>query len=182
MDALARIRKAKSNAFPICQHIKVNGIRCASPAVREYRYCYFHQSQRDLRRLRFKNPTGGFELPLLEDANSIQIALQDVQAAVIQGRMDQKLAGLLFFSLQIAQSNLKSIDFEPQQLRAESDPAQQSEVLNMLLKIMDEPPRYPASPDSPYRPATPEPDSGKKPAASEAQNPGGSEPAKLLAG
>jgi hypothetical protein len=25
-----------------CQHIKVNGAQCGSPAVREHNYCYFH--------------------------------------------------------------------------------------------------------------------------------------------
>jgi len=161
MYTLTKIRKAKS--IPQCQHIKVDGVRCASPAVREHSYCYFHQSQRDRRRLRFKNPTGGFELPLLEDANSIQIAIQDVQAAVIQGRIDQRLAGLLFFSLQIAQSNLKFINFEPEQLRTESDPSQGSEVIKLLLKALDEP--YPESIDSP-RKLESESDPGKKPAAS----------------
>jgi len=104
-----------------------------------------------------------FELPLLEDANSIQIAIQDVQAAVNQGRMDQRLAGLLFFSLQIAQSNLKFINFEPEQLRTESDPSQGSEVIKLLLKALDEP--YPESIGSP-RKLEAESDPGMKPAAS----------------
>ena len=89
--------------------------------------------------------------------------------------MDQRLAGLLFFSLQIAQSNLKFINFEPQSLRDAADPAQGSEVLKLLMDALEEPPDS-ASPDSP-RKFEAESDSGKKPAASGELE----EPAKALA-
>lgn len=135
--AIAKAQKAKT--AKLCQHIKVNGVRCASPAVRERSYCYFHQSQGDLRKIRFKNPHGGFELPLLEDANAIHIAVQEVAAALIQGRIDRQLSGQLLFALQIAQSNLKFIDFEPQQLRAEDDPSQCSPVLELLMEALEKP-------------------------------------------
>jgi len=134
---LAKLKKANNSNR--CQHFKVNGVRCASPALREHSYCYFHQSQRDLRKLRFKNPQGGFELPLLEDANAIHIAVQEVAAALVQGRIDRQLSGQLLFALQIAQSNLKFIDFEPQQLRAEDDPSQGSEVLKLLFDALENP-------------------------------------------
>lgn len=137
MNIASKLKKAKSANS--CQHIKINGVRCASPALRERSYCYFHRSQRDLRRLRFKNPQGGFELPLLEDANAVHIALQEVAAALIQGRIDRQLSGQLLFALQIAQSNLKFIDFEPQQLRAEQDPAEASEVLKILMDALENP-------------------------------------------
>ena len=26
-----------------CQHIKVNGIQCGSPALKDRKFCYFHQ-------------------------------------------------------------------------------------------------------------------------------------------
>lgn len=158
----SKLKKADSTNR--CHHFKVNGVRCASPALRDRSYCYFHQSQRDLRKLRFKNPSGSFELPLLEDANAIHIAVQEVAAALIQGRIDRQLSGQLLFALQIAQSNLKFIDFEPQQLRAD-DASQSSEVLKLLFDALENP--YPRIDDEP----------AKKPASSET-----AESNKLLAG
>jgi hypothetical protein len=166
MDRTFASKLRKANDSNRCHHIKINGVRCASPAVRERSYCYFHQSQRDLRKLRFKNPQGGFELPLLEDANAIHIAVQEVAAALIQNRIDRQLSGQLLFALQIAQSNLRFIDFEPQQLRAEDDPSQTSDVLKLLLEELEKP--YPRLDDNDAAPA-------KKPAASGESN-------KLLAG
>ena len=136
MNIVSKLKQAKSANS--CQHIKVNGVRCASPALRERSYCYFHQSQRDLRKLRFKHPQGTFELPLLEDANAIHLAVQDVAAALIQKRIDRQLSGQLLFALQIAQSNLKFIDFEPRQLR-EDDPSQVSPVLQGLMDELAKP-------------------------------------------
>jgi hypothetical protein len=34
-------------SFPICEHIKKNGIRCGSPALRGRCFCHFHQYWRD---------------------------------------------------------------------------------------------------------------------------------------
>lgn len=46
------------------------------------------------------------ELPLLEDANSIQLALTQVLNALLQNHIDPKRAGLALYGLQIASSNL----------------------------------------------------------------------------
>jgi hypothetical protein len=37
-----------------CQHIKTNGIRCGSPAMRRSPFCYFHKRWRDLRPRRYQ--------------------------------------------------------------------------------------------------------------------------------
>jgi hypothetical protein len=40
-------------SFPTCQHIKKNGIRCGSPALRGRSFCYFHTRWRETHSRRF---------------------------------------------------------------------------------------------------------------------------------
>src|SRR5881227_2009352 len=124
-----------------CEHIKANGLRCGSPALRERRYCYFHFCAHDLRRRRRQHPNAPFVLPLLEDANSIQMAIQQVAEAVLEERIDNKRAGLVLFALQTAACNLKNTDFEPQQLReATEQVSAMGPIVELLLREMDRPP------------------------------------------
>ena len=125
-----------------CEHIKANGLRCGSPALRQRRYCYFHFCSHDLRRRRRQHPNAPFVLPLLEDANSIQMAIQQVAEAVLEERIDNKRAGLLLFALQTAACNLKNTDFEPKQLREAPEQVSPaiSEIVELLLREMDRPP------------------------------------------
>lgn len=105
-----------------CEHIKTNGEFCGSPALRRRNYCYFHLTAVG-RRLRIERAHASMraraaetfdvaiapvelELPLLEDANSIQIALMQVIDAVLHNRIDSKRAGLVLYALQTASSNL----------------------------------------------------------------------------
>ena len=97
--------------FPLCQHMKTNGVWCGSPALRHKPFCFFHDQWR--RHHSKASPGAGFELPLLEDANAIQLALQRVIHAILRGQLDTKTAGLILYALQTASSNLKRTDFEP---------------------------------------------------------------------
>ena len=65
---------------PRCQHIKVNGVQCGSPALRRKAYCYFHERVQYERKLAAENNSAprNFGFPLLEDANSIQVALMKI--------------------------------------------------------------------------------------------------------
>ena len=132
----------KSKKPAQCEHIKANGLRCGSPALRQRRYCYFHFCAHDLRRRRRQHPNAPFVLPLLEDANSIQMAIQQVAEAVLEERIDNKRAGLLLFACQTAACNLKNCDFEPKQLREPEEQASSaiSEIVELLLREMDRPP------------------------------------------
>ena len=53
------------------------------------------------------------DLPVLEDANSIQVALMQVMRLLISHQIDHKTAGLLLYALQTASFNLRRTDFEP---------------------------------------------------------------------
>src|SRR5438876_11740789 len=136
------LNKPASRRAAQCEHIKANGLRCGSPALRQRRYCYFHFCAHDLRRRRRQQPNAPFVLPLLEDANSIQMAIQQVAEAVPEERIDNKRAGLLLFALQTAACNLKNTDFEPKQLRESPEQVSPaiSEIVELLLREMDRPP------------------------------------------
>jgi hypothetical protein len=99
---------------PRCQHIKINGTQCGSPALRRRRHCFFHDRiRREQARIRAEasaQPT--FELPLLEDANCVQVALMKVIQMLASGRMDPKRAGLILYALQTASINLRHTNFE----------------------------------------------------------------------
>jgi hypothetical protein len=131
--------------IPRCRHLKVNGTQCGSPALKDHRFCYFHQRWHERKIVinrcsRVPHVSGSSKrgnqdattnprvphvsgssrrgkaitLPCLEDANSIQIAVMEIMQLLLEGQIDQKTAGLLFYGLQIASSNLKHINFEPE--------------------------------------------------------------------
>jgi|SRR5579859_758303 len=100
-----------------CQHLKINGTQCGSPALRRNRFCYFHKRFQDesikLSADRARRGVATFVLPLLEDANSIQVALMQVMRLLVSQQMDHKTASLLLYALQTASANLRMTKFEP---------------------------------------------------------------------
>ncbi len=102
-----------------CQHIKVNGVQCGSPALRRNRFCFFHKRFHDERirlatdKARARRGPGTFVLPVLEDANSIQIALMEVMRMLLSNQIDHKTASLLLYALQTASGNLRHTRFDP---------------------------------------------------------------------
>jgi len=92
----------------------MNGTQCGSPALRWRRLCFFHERIRRERAKIAKDMTAkrGFDLPLLEDANSVQVALMKVIQMLGSGRMDHRTAGLMLYALQTASSNLRNAEFE----------------------------------------------------------------------
>lgn len=103
---------------PRCQHVKVNGVQCASPALRRKRHCYFHERADYERKLAAQDTSAqrSFGLPLLEDANSIQIALMKIVQMLGAGTLDTKCAGLMLYALQTASVNLRHVKFEPEKI------------------------------------------------------------------
>jgi hypothetical protein len=99
---------------PRCQHVKVNGTQCGSPALRRKRFCYFHDSYRQTqaRLMAAQSEVCMSNLPLLEDANSVQVAVMHVIQLLVSGKLDTKVAGLVLFGLQTASANLKRVSFE----------------------------------------------------------------------
>src|SRR6266852_4513311 len=102
------------NDVPRCQHVKVNGVQCGSPALRRRRFCYFHENYRQTqaRLMEDQSEVRISNFPLLEDANSIQVAVMHVIHLLVSGRMDTKVAGLTLYALQTASANMKRVSFE----------------------------------------------------------------------
>lgn len=98
---------------PRCQHIKLNGTQCGSPALRRRRFCFFHDKiRREQARVAATAPEARFTFPLLEDANSVQVALMNVIQMLGAGTIDHKTAGLMLYALQTASYNLRHVAFE----------------------------------------------------------------------
>jgi hypothetical protein len=84
--------------------------------MRNIEYCYFHYRWRmttvDLSHSAH-HVTSEFVLPVLEDADSIQITLGQIMRMIVCRQVDTKSAGLLLYALQIASANLRRTRFEP---------------------------------------------------------------------
>jgi len=121
---------ANKNARP-CTHIKVNGVPCGSPALRDEAFCYFHQ--RLIRGVRTPPKSRLHPMAFLEDEESIQASLMEVINALVRNTIDFRRAQLILRALHIASKNAPRASFESWQ-----------------SKMVDEVPGYPA-------PSEPEP-------------------------
>src|SRR5512146_2241107 len=88
----------------LCTHIKTNGIKCGSPALRHHTLCYFHYQwqRRDQRRIRLGGPVGmnkntGIELPLLDGPESIIVSIGEIQHALVDQRIPIKMGTALLY-------------------------------------------------------------------------------------
>jgi hypothetical protein len=115
-----------------CQHIKTNGTQCGSPALREETFCYYHSESRP-ERVKVAGEGGGaggeILFPVLEDAHSVQVVVRQVAMLVLEGKIDNKKAGLVLYALQIASSNLKRMEEEkPRPVQVVVDPKKVEET------------------------------------------------------
>jgi hypothetical protein len=108
----------QTNPAARCQHVKAAGVQCGSPALRNIKYCYYHQQGRS-QAIEYYSEAPytaiDTDLPLFEDAYSIQLAIRHVVHMLMHDIIDNKKAGLLLYSLQIASANLKQMKAETPQ-------------------------------------------------------------------
>ena len=98
----------KANRAPRCEYPRSGGRPCRAPKVRGQKYCNMHLAMDAAR------PTK-FNLPALEDANSIQVALTKTAQGLVDGTLDEKVATKLAYVLQVAMSNVGNVQFEPEE-------------------------------------------------------------------
>ena len=100
---------------PRCQHIKVNGVQCGSPALHRKRHCFFHSRARTrhARMLRHNAASHPPILPFIEDANSVHLALVQVIQQMLLGTLEFKVAAKAISGLNAVSRNLKLTTFEP---------------------------------------------------------------------
>jgi len=96
---------ARANSAPRCRYEKPDGRGCRAPRVRGKKFCQMHLMLEEARPEKIK-------LPSLGDANAIQAAIAKGAQAVVDGKLDQRQAGILGYYLQLALSNVKRLDFE----------------------------------------------------------------------
>jgi hypothetical protein len=99
-----------------CEHIKVNGTQCGSPALRQQPYCHFHAicHRQGKDAIMYLEELETAMLPTLEDANSVQLGLAGVMRQLVQRQIDHKTAALMLYALQTASANMKRTSFEPE--------------------------------------------------------------------
>lgn len=89
---------------PQCQHILNTGRRCKAPAVKGTDFCHWHDKSR--------NTTDKSPLPLLEDGNSVQLALTMVLRGIQSGQYSPKQGTSMLYGLSIASYNLKKVQVD----------------------------------------------------------------------
>jgi hypothetical protein len=96
-----------------CAHIKADGNICQAPNLKNEDYCYFHIASRDrIRRQREAAERNlPLQIPVLEDKQTIQLALGDVANALLSDRIDPRKAALVLYALQTASANARDLDF-----------------------------------------------------------------------
>jgi hypothetical protein len=117
-----------------CEYTKPNGEFCGSPALRGRDYCHWHLTC-VARRLRAEKQEAiqdrsPLELPPLEDANSIQLAIMTVTDAMLRNRIGPRMSGQLLYALQLASCNLKQgVCFQPGKQAAGDEQKTQEVIL-----------------------------------------------------
>jgi hypothetical protein len=95
-----------NNGFIVCEHIKDNGVRCGSPAMRHRKFCFYH--------LRYYDPTQlpgspEYRMPVLDSFQSIQLMVSQLQRAYLAKTITDREMTNLLYSLQLASNNGKNI-------------------------------------------------------------------------
>jgi hypothetical protein len=123
-------------SVPICRHVRYNGIRCGSPALRQNHFCYYHHTfhtkheplnpaidpalleREGLTADTIRHPViaeyTGYKpatpvmlnLPTLEDRDSVLLAISMVVTALGEYRIQPGHANSILFGLQLALANL----------------------------------------------------------------------------
>ena len=90
--------------IPICNHIKDDGVRCGSPALRGRLLCYHH----DLvyRRHRIPKSAGCNLIPAIKSQRDIRAAVTNVLRAERDGMFSAETLAAMLWGFQIARSLL----------------------------------------------------------------------------
>jgi hypothetical protein len=107
--------------YPLCRHIKTNGLQCQAPALTGQQWCYFHSRlHQSHQKFRYTGAARGYLLPgqhielsTLEDRESVQVALSTVINALATGNLDIRRATALLYGLQLASQNATSLNTKP---------------------------------------------------------------------
>lgn len=106
---------------PRCQHIHDNNGRCGSPALRGQAFCYWHSTARAT------NKKKTFEMPILDNPNSVQLAVSQVISLLMSGQITPYHASVAFYGLQISSRNEQRVNSYNRYAVSELTPAMEVE-------------------------------------------------------
>ena len=130
--------------YPVCKHIFPSGKRCHSPALRGKILCYYHARNRTLvDNNRYRQRSVG--IPPLDDRADIQIAINEVAAAVMADKISDKKAAKLLYAIQLSSQNLARAKEE--QL-ASLEPVEMYEEIYEETVVSDTPDEERGAPDT----------------------------------
>jgi hypothetical protein len=96
---------------PTCQHIKLDGVPCGSPALSRKPYCYFHQRLISRhRRIRSTPRPNTLDLDPVGDRIDLQMNLSQIINAVAVGHLEPSRARVLLEVLHLTSRNLKALE------------------------------------------------------------------------
>ncbi|MGO9771381.1 MAG: hypothetical protein ACLPSW_17865 [Roseiarcus sp.] len=96
--------------YQACQHIKPNGLRCQSPAMRRNVFCYFHSKAHGITRTSSRD---NLLLPIAEGHAAVQLAVHQIIQALLARQIDAKEAGIMLYGIQIASQHIKVESEDP---------------------------------------------------------------------
>jgi hypothetical protein len=97
-------RLKMADMAPRCQWVRQDGTACRSPQMKQHIYCFAHRQMAQARELMLM-------IPVVEDANAIQMGLMRIQKALMEDTISMKKAGLLLYSMQLAMTNVGKTTF-----------------------------------------------------------------------
>jgi len=87
-----------------CEHLKIDGELCGSPAINDRNYCHFHDSVHNLNNI---PGSPDFEMPVLDDPLAIQLFLSQIAHSQICGSINSNTANFLVGIARTATANLR---------------------------------------------------------------------------
>ncbi len=122
--------------YVACRHIRINGLRCKSPALHGHAFCYFHAKL---------HTTAGnprvvkLKLPLPENKPAIQLSVALISDALLNARIDSKCAGQLLYGLQIAMQTIENhLDYLPTKSLQSVTHTEDGDELAPILRICND--------------------------------------------
>ncbi len=163
-------------SYHTCNHVRTNGAVCQSPSLKGSPFCYFHQRDhqrldnlRQARTVKLSTKVPGRDdmdaeileslaLPVLEDANAIQVSLTSVLRAFAGNHIRPRRAGIMIYALAVAAFNLPRLrlnlydtdavaasDPEPIHKLVSFEPEPQQSLASAAIEL--DPADYPGSGD-----------------------------------
>lgn len=100
-------RTMNRDRFQECRHIKHDGAKCHSPAMRGTTYCYFHANARPSPSRHTRTRDALLDIPSMENRSEILVVLNRIVNALANGQIASRRATAMLYAVQMAQKELE---------------------------------------------------------------------------